>query len=34
LPVTVASFDNHFRLGNMLTFGPSPSHAIKWADCH
>ena len=28
LPVTVASFDNHFTLDHMLTFGTSPSHDI------
>lgn len=28
LPVTVASFDNHFTLDHMLSFGPSPSHDI------
>lgn len=29
LPVTVASFDNHFTLDHMLSFGPSPSHDIN-----
>lgn len=28
LPVTIASFDNHFTLDHMLSFGPSPSHDI------
>jgi cellulose biosynthesis protein BcsQ len=28
LPVTVASFDNHFTLDHMLSFGPFPSHDI------
>ena len=29
LPVTVASFDNHFTLDHMLSLGPSPSHDIN-----